>query len=111
MHARVRHDHRPARRDAVSFRAGDRVERGPVDADWPGWFEVTDARGRRGRMPKGWFDGDVAARDFDGRELEANAGDSVRLIELSDGWWWAENQIGEKGWLPEHALVIEPGIK
>jgi hypothetical protein len=111
MHARLRHDHHPARRDAVSFSAGERLARGPVDADWPGWIQVTDSRGRSGRAPKSFFEGDAAVRDFDGRELEANAGDSVRLVELSDGWWLAENQIGEKGWLPEHALVIEPGMK
>ena len=48
-------------------------------------------------------------RDYDARELDANAGDSVRLIEFAGGWWWAENEIGETGWLPERDLHIEPG--
>ena len=54
---------------------------------------------------------DPALHDREGPELQANAGDPVRLMELSGGWWWAENIIGEKGWLPEHALSIDPGIK
>ena len=111
QHATLRHDHHPEKREAISFAAGERLVLGPRDADWPDFLEATDPRGRRGRVPKDRLDGDKAVRDYDGRELEGNAGDAVRLMELYGGWWWAENAIGETGWLPEHALSIDPGIK
>ena len=111
MHATLRHDYRPEHRDAIAFAAGDRITLGRPDADWPGYVEATDARGRRGRVPLDRLDGDLAVREFDGRQLEGNGGDTVQLLELVGGWWWAENAIGEKGWLPEHALLIDPGIK
>jgi hypothetical protein len=111
QHATLRKNHHPDRHEPVSFKAGEQVTLGRPDGDWPGYVAATDPRGRQGRVPLSYLDGAVARRDFDGTELEGNVGDPVRLLELCDGWWWAENAIGEKGWLPEHAILIEPGIK
>ena len=72
---------------------------------------ATDPRGRSGWVHQGYLDGDTVLRDYDARELDGNAGDSVRMIELAGGWWWVENEIAERGWLPERVLAIEPGMK
>ena len=107
MHATLRHDYHPAPREPIAFSAGERLVVGLADPDWPDFVEATDARGRRGRVPRAHLDGDVARRDFDGRELSANEGDAVFLSEQSGGWWWARNAIGETGWLPDYVLNIE----
>jgi hypothetical protein len=111
MQAKLRRDYRPRNRDPIAFKAGERVVLGIRDTDWPEFIQATDARGRSGWVHQDRLDGDLAVRDYDARELEANAGDVVRLIELAGGWWWAENEIGELGWLPERDLEIDPGIK
>jgi len=110
MYAKLRRDYRPQNRTPIAFKAGEKVVLGIRDTDWPEFIWATDARGRSGRVHKDRLDGDLAIRDYDGRELDANAGDSVRLVELAGGWWWAENSIGELGWLPERDLAIEHGI-
>ena len=111
MHATLRSDHHPDAREAISFKAGERVQPGLPDPDWPDYVAATDPRGRRGRVPRDRLDGDVARADFDGRELSANAGDHVMLLELAGGWWWARNDIDETGWLPEYKLQFDPGAR
>ncbi|WP_146908220.1 SH3 domain-containing protein [Arenimonas daejeonensis] len=111
MQARLTRDYRPRYRKPVAFTAGETLVLGVRDVDWPEFIWATDARGRSGWVHQGFLDGDRGIRDYDAREMEANAGDQVRLIESAGGWWWVENAIGECGWLPERDLAIEPGIK
>lgn len=111
MHARLSRNYRTRYRNPITFKEGERVTPGLRDVDWPEFIWATDARGRSGWVHQDRLQGDLAVRDYDARELEANTGDAVRLIEAAGGWWWAENEIGECGWLPDHVLAIEPGIK
>ena len=111
MHAKLRAHYRAKNRQPLAVATGETVTLGIRDVDWPEFFLATDARGRNGWIHQSCLDGNVALRDFDARELDANAGDEVRLIELLGGWWWAENEIGERGWLPERVLAIESGMK
>ncbi|MCX7033371.1 MAG: SH3 domain-containing protein [Arenimonas sp.] len=111
MYARLSSNHHARYRNPLAVAAGEKVTLGIRDVDWPEFIWATDSRGRSGWIHQSLLNGDVVSRDYDAREIEGNTGDSVRLIELLGGWWWAENEIGEKGWLPEHALSIEPGIK
>ena len=111
MHARLSANHRTRYRNPVAVVSGEKVILGIRDVDWPEFIWATDPRGRSGWVHQGFLDGDTVSRDYDGREIDGNEGDSVRLIELAGGWWWAENEIGERGWLPERVLAIETGIK
>jgi hypothetical protein len=111
MYARLSTNHRARYRNPIAVTAGEKVVLGIRDVDWPEFIWATDARGRSGWVHQGYLDGDTVQRDYDARELEGNAGDSVRMIELAGGWWWVENEIGERGWLPERVLSIEPGMK
>lgn len=110
MYARLTANHRPRYRTPIAISAGEKVTLGIRDVDWPEFIWATDARGRSGWVHQGCLKDDVAIRNYDARELEANTGDQVRLVELAGGWWWVENQIGEFGWLPERVLAIEPGM-
>ncbi|MFY2763433.1 SH3 domain-containing protein [Arenimonas sp. MALMAid1274] len=109
MQARLLRNYRRQHANPIAFQAGETLVLGIRDNDWPEFLWATDARGRSGWVHQDRLDGNVAVRDYDARELDANAGDSVRLIEFAGGWWWAENEIGETGWLPERDLHIEPG--
>lgn len=111
MRAKLRKDYRPKYVRPIAVKEGEQVVLGQRDVDWPEFIWATDARGRTGWVHQSRLDGDQVLRDYDARELEANVGDEVRLIEQAGGWWWAENAIGEQGWLPDHVLSIEPGIK
>ena len=111
MYARLSSNHHARYRNPLAVVAGEKVTLGIRDVDWPEFIWATDPRGRSGWIHLSLLKDDTVLRDYDARELEGNAGDSVRLIELIGGWWWAENEIGEKGWLPERVLSIEPGIK
>jgi hypothetical protein len=45
--------------------------------------------------------------DYTARELDADAGQRVMLIDEAGGWWWCENEQGAQGWLPARDLEIE----
>ncbi len=111
MHATLRADYRAKYRNPLAVSAGENVTPGIRDVDWPEFIWATDPRGRSGWIHQSCLEGSVALRDYDACELDANAGDSVRLIELLGGWWWAENEIAERGWLPDRVLAIESGMK
>jgi hypothetical protein len=111
MHARLKRNYRTRYRNPIAVKAGETVELGVRDVDWPEFIWATDTRGRSGWVHQSFLDGNVAVRDYDARELDANAGDSVRLSEPAGGWWWVENEIGEFGWLPDRDLEIERGLK
>ncbi len=111
MHAKLSANYRAKYRNPVAVVSGESVILGIRDVDWPEFIWATDPRGRSGWIHQSCLEGNVLNRDYDARELDANAGDAVRLIELLGGWWWAENEIGERGWLPERVLAIEPGMQ
>jgi len=111
MHATLKASYRARHRNPIAVVTGETVILGIRDVDWPEFIWATDPRGRSGWVHQSALQENVATRDYDARELDANAGDSVRLVELLGGWWWAENEISERGWLPERVLTIEPGIK
>jgi hypothetical protein len=111
MHATLKSNYRARHRNPIAVVTGESVILGIRDVDQPEFIWATDPRGRSGWVHQSCLQGDVVLRDYDARELDANAGDSVRLVELLGGWWWAENEIGERGWLPERALAIESGMK
>jgi SH3-like domain-containing protein len=103
-------DYRTQYHDPVRFARGERVQVGARDTEWPEFLWATDAAGRSGWVHQSYLDGDhgdvAAARDYSARELHADAGQQVRLIEPAGGWWWAEDARGEQGWLPARDLRI-----
>jgi SH3-like domain-containing protein len=109
--ARLLRDYCTQYRDPVAFAAGDAVQVGARDTEWPEFLWATDAKGRSGWVHQRYLDRDhgtaLAARDYSARELDASAGESVQLIDEAGGWWWCEDDRGAQGWLPARDLQIE----
>ncbi len=84
MRARLLCQHRAAYANPVRFQAGQQVSVGVRDEEWPAFAWVTDDSGRAGWAPLAWLrplgDGRAEAlRDYDARELDAQAGEDVLL--------------------------------
>jgi hypothetical protein len=113
MHARLRRDYTTQHVDPISFRIDETIQVSHRDDEWPEYLWATDPRGRSGWVHQGFLDADngqaLATRDYDARELDALAGDRVRMIEEAGGWWWCENSNGATGWLPARDLDIDNG--
>ena len=104
-------DYRTKYRDPLRFARGATVQVGRRDEEWPEFLWATDAGGRSGWVHQRWLDGErgpaTALRDYSARELDAAAGEPVRLLEEAGGWWWCENLQGAQGWLPARDLRMD----
>ncbi|TDR48846.1 variant SH3 domain-containing protein [Tahibacter aquaticus] len=112
MMARLLRDYRRTYADPVRFASGERVTLGARDGEWPQFIWATDAGGRSGWVHERYLDTTTgttasAVRDYSALELDANAGERVRLIEEAGGWYWVENECGAQGWLPARDLSME----
>ena len=105
---RVARDYTPQYPDPITVRAGDRVQVGRDDPEWPGWRWCTGPDGRAGWVPEQLIQSDgVAAimlRDYTARELRVQAGMEVGVGESMNGWVWATDAEGHPGWIPESYL-------
>lgn len=109
--ARLLRDYRTRYHDPVGFARGETVTVGKRDDEWPQYFWAIDVRGRNGWVHQRFLEATSgvtrAARDYTACELDADAGETVRLLEEAGGWWWCENSAGAQGWLPARDLETE----
>ena len=111
MQARVASGYRTQYHNPIGWRCGEVVTLGARDTEWPAFAWVTTADGNSGWGPVDWLDprsdGQATAhRDYSARELDADAGESLRLHHELGDWWWAERTDGMQGWIP--ARNLEP---
>lgn len=111
MRARLLCDYRSAYPHPIRFHAGQVVALGVRDEEWPAFAWVGTGDGNAGWAPHAWLrlldDGHAEAlRDYDARELDADAGESVLLHHEHGGWWWSERADGAQGWLPASDLEL-----
>lgn len=108
--ARVIAAHRAPERPAFRLAAGDAVTLGERRNEWPQFVWATLAQGLGGWIPAALFDREsgeaVALDDYDTRELDTAVGETVTLHYPQENWWWAENEAGQSGWIPAHALQL-----
>lgn len=45
--------------------------------------------------------------DYFARELTTTCCERLFILAECDGWYWAENQLGESGWLPVSSVELE----
>ena len=90
----------------ISFQAGDHVEIGNQDDEFPGWIRVTTHDGNQGWAPIQYLRMDyvgktgIALQDYSARELNTRIGEQLILhYELND-WGWVENDQKKTGWVP-----------
>lgn len=116
LRARLLCDYRTSYPNPIRFHAGQVVEAGVRDEEWPAFAWVRLDDGNAGWAPHAWLrplgDGRAEAlRDYDARELDAGRGETVTLHYEHGGWWWAERGDGARGWLPEAELeLLEPAL-
>lgn len=114
MRARLLSNYRSTYLHPIRLHAGEIVELGVRDEEWPAFAWVRTADGNAGWAPHAWLrpldDGRVEALcDYHARELEADRGDIVLLHYEHGGWWWSERADGSCGWLPAAELeLIDP---
>lgn len=94
----------------IGFQAGERVELGVRDDEYPGWIRVTTRDGNQGWAPIPYLQMDavektaIALQDYSARELNTRIGEHLILhYELND-WGWVENEDKETGWVPLHTI-------
>ncbi len=108
--ARIIKIYRSAYPDPLKLRKGDRVTVEARECEWPGWLWATDSSGRAGWIPEAWLSVSGTAgellRNCDATELDAEAGDTVEILERESGWVRCRKKDGAVGWLPENVLKI-----
>ena len=94
--------------DPIRGAAGDRLALGRRDDEYPGWGWATAADGRAGWVPESWLrvegESSVLLRDYTAAELPLTSGDEVSGELVLNGWLWAMNAAGERGWVPLSCL-------
>jgi hypothetical protein len=91
---------------------GDAVEIGKADPQWPGWVWCTTADEQSGWVPEKFLlrtedeHYGIALQAYDARELTVKRGDVLVLEGYESGWYWAMDQEGDTGWVPE--THVEP---
>ena len=107
-------DYRAQYPDPIRFDAGEIVQLGERDQEWPAFVWTRAADGRAGWAPADWLlplDAQRAQtlRAYDARELDVDAGQSLRLHDELGGWWWAQRDDGAQGWVPARHLQVIQG--
>lgn len=114
MRARLLREHRAQYPSPIAFAAGDVVHVGRRDTQWPAFAWVRTRDGNEGWAPHAFItmrdaERGEATRAYTARELDADAGSEVALVEEHGGWWWARRDDAVEGWLPADALQINAG--
>lgn len=90
----------------INLQAGDRVQVGKTDANFPGWIWVTTADGNQGWAPVQYFQVDnsgnvaIALKSYSAQELNTRVGEILTLSYELNGWGWVENEEHSSGWVP-----------
>lgn len=112
MRAILTTDHEIPDRPPLSIRAGDLVQIGERDTQWPAFVFVTAPQGT-GWVPSRHIDIDgavgVVRVAYDTTELPGAEGEHVEIVrdDPESGWSWCRNGSGREGWIPHRALTME----
>jgi hypothetical protein len=106
--ARVVGDHAPVHAQVLVARAGERLQMGRTDDEWPGWVWCVSAEGAGSWVPETYLavEGQEAwlLVDYDATELTVGAGEQLALHYEVNGWWWATDERGNEGWVPDRKV-------
>lgn len=96
--------------DPISFKAGESVQVGRQDDEWPTFLWCISQSGKSGWTPLPYLDRRgsqaVARRDYSAIELTVAAGEGLTLEEELGGWYWAATDDGRRGWVPAEVVNI-----
>jgi len=107
-YARVVATHRAPVGANIRIESGEAVTLGARDDEWPEFVWTQVATGLGGWIPATLFDqpsgAAIAQADYDTRELAVEIGERVIVHRELAGWWWAENDKGASGWIPDRVI-------
>ena len=111
MKARLLNAYRSQYPVPLRFHAGEIVQLGVRDEEWPDFAWVKTGEGRAGWAPVAWLrplgaSHAEALRDYSAQELDVDSGESVQLHHEHGGWGGAERANGARGWLPARDLEL-----
>lgn len=81
------------------------------DLEYPGWVWIKPASGKAGWAPQQIFthlnaNEVVCLEDYTAHELSVRSGEIITVMKSLNGWYWALNDSGEFGWLPEECVSM-----
>ena len=92
--------------DPIFFAAGETIEVGDADPEFPEWLWCRAPSGKKGWVHRSFLADSTGVttgtRDYSARELTVTGGERGESIESLDGWVCLRLESGEKGWLPEN---------
>ncbi len=107
---RIKIEHRIEYPDPLRVAAGERVNVGHEDAEFPGWKWCKASDGREGWVPVELLSNKGAEatvlQNYSAHELAVQPGEEVIVEESRHEWLLVRNALGECGWIP--ASSIEP---
>ena len=113
MRKRVSRAYRSAYPEPIAGKAGDALELGGRDDQWPAFVWAKAASGREGWVPDAYLEitgsSGRLTRDYVARELTLEDGAVVEVLEETGGWAWCRSDDGELGWLPLTHLASVDG--
>ncbi len=95
----------------VTFEAGDVLQVGAQDEEYPGWIWVVTGDGNQGWAPLTLLalaQGGATAKakaDYCAHELDVVIGESVMIGRTLCGWHFATKASGESGWVPQACVA------
>ena len=98
--------------DPIAFRAGETVEVGHADAEFPEWFWCRGPDAKEGWVHCSFLSATTGrvtgAQDYSAKELTVEAGATGRVIHLLGGWAYLQLDDDRCGWVP--AKVIDAAV-
>jgi hypothetical protein len=114
MHAIAKIAHEIPDRPPIRLLAGEVVQAGDRDAEWPEFVFVTASHGA-GWVPARHLSALVGTvvvdEPYDTTELPTDIDDTLEVIaeDRQSGWVWCRSTAGREGWVPLKTVVLMDG--
>ena len=85
---------------------GETIEGQERETEWEGWLWCQNSSGVNGWVPKIYLESTTQSgqfqflKDYNSRELTADKGQEVIVLDEESGWAWVRTPLGDEGWIP-----------
>lgn len=92
-------------------RAGEAVQIGRSDDEFPGWVWCTGKAGIEAWVPENYLRIDGSSgefiRDYNSFEMTVETGVELEVLDEASGWLWCRKADGSMGWIPSDKVRID----
>jgi SH3-like domain-containing protein len=96
--------------DPICFEAGDVVQVGHEDSEYPAWFWCRASSGKQGWVHRSFLTTcagiSTGVKAYSAKELTVVGGERGTLIHLLDGWMYVRPDSGGEGWIPQSHIYL-----